>query len=151
MAGRGLPSGVPSGPPDGVPDPVARDSGPGQVPLAPPGRGGAHVAPAWLPADEPAFTTGAAADLLGVRQAFLRQLGTAGLLEPHRSGGGHRRYSRHELDLAARARTLVDEGMPLEAACRIVALEAELAAVRAELAQLRQRGPRDRTGRRSSR
>jgi MerR family transcriptional regulator, heat shock protein HspR len=146
MAGRGLPS-----PPDGVPGRILPDGTAGQVPaIAAPRQADANAAPAWLSADEPAFTTGTAADLLGVRQSFLRQLGTAGLLEPHRSGGGHRRYSRHELDLAARARTLVDEGMPLEAACRIVALEVELAAVRAELAQLRQHGPRDRTGRRSS-
>jgi MerR family transcriptional regulator/heat shock protein HspR len=139
MSGRGLPG----GPPDGVPRQAS--------PSTPSERAGVTAAPSWLPADEPAFTTGAAADLLGVRQAFLRQLGSAGLLEPHRSGGGHRRYSRHELDLAARARTLVDEGMPLEAACRIVALEVELAAVRAELAQLRQHAPRDRAGRRPSR
>jgi DNA-binding transcriptional MerR regulator len=96
-------------------------------------------APSWLGGDVPAFTTGAAADLLGVTQAFLRQLGTAGLLDPHRSGGGHRRYSRHELDLAARARVLVDDGFGLEAACRIVTLEAELAAARAEIAALRAR------------
>jgi DNA-binding transcriptional MerR regulator len=99
-----------------------------------------------LGGDDPAFTTGTAAGLLGVTQAFLRQLGVSGLLDPHRSGGGHRRYSRHELDLAARARNLVDEGLSLDAACRIVTLEAELvhrdrelAAARAELADLRAR------------
>jgi hypothetical protein len=95
--------------------------------------------PGWLGGDDPVFTTGAAADLLGVTQAFLRQLGVAGLLDPHRSGGGHRRYSRRELELAARARVLVDEGLSLDAACRIVVLEAELAAARAEIAALRHR------------
>jgi MerR family transcriptional regulator/heat shock protein HspR len=94
---------------------------------------------AWPGGDDPAFTTGTAAELLGVTQAFLRQLGTAGLLDPHRSGGGHRRYSHHELELAARARQLVDEGLNLDAACRIVTLEAELATARAQLSVLRHR------------
>lgn len=93
----------------------------------------------WLGGDDPAFTTGTAAELVGVTQAFLRQLGAAGLLDPHRSDGGHRRYSRHELELAARARHLVDEGLTLDAACRIVALEADLAAARAQIAALRAR------------
>lgn len=92
---------------------------------------------AGLGSDDPAFTTGAAADLLGVTQAFLRQLGASGLLDPHRSGGGHRRYSRHELDLAARARHLVDEGLSLDAACRIVVLEADLAQRDQELTEAR--------------
>jgi DNA-binding transcriptional MerR regulator len=101
---------------------------------------------AGMSGDDPAFTTGTAAGLLGVTQAFLRQLGVSGLLDPHRSGGGHRRYSRHELDVAARARNLVDEGLSLGAACRIVVLEAELvrrdrelADARAQISDLRRR------------
>ncbi|MFE9813362.1 MerR family transcriptional regulator, partial [Streptomyces sp. NPDC005548] len=31
-----------------------------------------------------------------------------------------RRYSRYQLRIAARARELVDGGMPIEAACRII-------------------------------
>ncbi|GGL01603.1 MerR family transcriptional regulator [Planomonospora parontospora] len=77
--------------------------------------------------DYPAYSMGAAAEMLGVTPAFLRSLGTAKLIEPHRSGGGHRRYSRYQLRLAARARELVDQGTPLEAACRIIVLEDQLA------------------------
>jgi MerR family transcriptional regulator/heat shock protein HspR len=88
-------------------------------------------------ASYPAFTTGTAAELLGVAPGFLRGLGSAGLLAPNRSEGGHRRYSRHELELAARAREVVDEGMTLAAACRIVQLEAELARARQEIRELR--------------
>lgn len=69
---------------------------------------------------------GRAADMLGVTPAFLRSLGDAGLISPQRSAGGHRRYSRHQLTLAARARELVDGGMALAPACRIVALEDQL-------------------------
>src|SRR5262245_5418152 len=71
----------------------------------------------------PAYTMSAAAALLGVQPGFLRGLGEAGLLAPARSSGGHRRYSRDDLKVAARARQIVDDGMNLAAACRIVQLE----------------------------
>ncbi|WP_373292675.1 MerR family transcriptional regulator [Streptomyces camponoticapitis] len=45
---------------------------------------------------------------------------------PLRSEGGHRRYSRYQLKIAARVRELVDQGTPVEAACRIVILEDQL-------------------------
>ncbi|MFF4618789.1 MerR family transcriptional regulator [Nonomuraea jabiensis] len=70
---------------------------------------------------------GRAAEILGVTPAFLRSLGVAKLIEPLRSEGGHRRFSRYQLRLAARARELVDAGNPLEAACRIIILEDQLA------------------------
>jgi hypothetical protein len=47
-----------------------------------------------------------AAEVLGTTQGFLR------------SAGGHRRYSRCHLRIAARARELVDHGTPIEAAWR---------------------------------
>ncbi|MEV6491218.1 helix-turn-helix domain-containing protein [Actinoplanes sp. NPDC051633] len=87
-------------------------------------------------ADFPAYTMGRAAELIGVTAAFLRSLGTAGLIQPERSGGGHRRYSRHQLQLAARARELLDEGMPMAAACRIVTLEDQLADAHRRLLEL---------------
>lgn len=74
----------------------------------------------------PAYTMGRAADMLGATQNFLRSLDEAGLLEPQRSAGGHRRYSRHQLRIAARVRELVDQGTAVEAACRIVSLEDQL-------------------------
>ncbi len=87
--------------------------------------------------DYAAVTMGQAATLLGVQPAFLRSLDVAGVLEPDRSAGGHRRYSRRQLQLAARMRELCDEGVTLEAATRIVALQDELAATRDELAAAR--------------
>ena len=70
--------------------------------------------------DYPAYTMGRAAEMLGTTQGFLRAIGEA------RSAGGHRRYSRYQLRIAARARELVDQGTPIEAACRIVILEDQL-------------------------
>ena len=76
--------------------------------------------------DYPAYTMGRAAEMLGTTQGFLRAIGEAGLITPLRSEGGHRRYSRYQLRIAARARELVDHGTPIEAACRIVILEDQL-------------------------
>ncbi|MFC3997570.1 MerR family transcriptional regulator [Nocardiopsis sediminis] len=76
--------------------------------------------------DYPAYTVGAAAEMIGATPAFLRALGQAKLIEPLRSEGGHRRYSRYQLRIAARARELVDQGTPVESACRIIILEDQL-------------------------
>ncbi|MFD4230248.1 MerR family transcriptional regulator [Streptomyces sp. NPDC058545] len=76
--------------------------------------------------DYPAYTMGRAAEILGTTPAFLRAIGEARLITPLRSEGGHRRYSRYQLKIAARARELVDQGTPVEAACRIIILEDQL-------------------------
>jgi DNA-binding transcriptional MerR regulator len=88
-------------------------------------------------ADYPAYSTGQAAALLGVQQAFLRSLDSSGVLSPQRSAGGHRRYSRAQLALAARMRELLDEGHSLTSAGTIVGLQDELADARADADQLR--------------
>jgi DNA-binding transcriptional MerR regulator len=76
--------------------------------------------------DYPAYTMGRAAEIVGVSQDFLRRLGEAKLIDPFRSPGGHRRYSRYQLRLAKRAKEMVDEGTALDAACRIIILEDQL-------------------------
>jgi MerR family transcriptional regulator/heat shock protein HspR len=86
--------------------------------------------------DYPAVTMGQAAELLGVQPAFLRSLDAADVLHPMRSAGGHRRYSRRQLEIAARMRALFDQGLTLEAAHRIVRLEDELDAARQRIAEL---------------
>ena len=89
--------------------------------------------------DFPAYTTGRAAEVLRVRQAFLRSLDAAGAVRPDRSAGGRRRYSRRQLALAARIRELLDQGHTLAAARRILDLEDDLAAERALTARLHER------------
>lgn len=86
--------------------------------------------------DYPVLTMGQAAELLDVQPAFLRSLDAAGVLTPHRSSGGHRRYSRRQLALAARIRELFDEGMTLDAAARIVGLQDQLDSARARIDSL---------------
>ena len=87
--------------------------------------------------DFPALTMSQAAELLGVQAAFLRSLDTSGVLQPFRSPGGHRRYSRHQLGIAARMRGLLDDGHSLASAETIVGLQDELASARADADRLR--------------
>jgi MerR family transcriptional regulator/heat shock protein HspR len=87
--------------------------------------------------DHPVLTMSQAAELLGVQAAFLRSLDTSGVLRPHRSAGGHRRYSRHQLQLAARVRGLLDDGHLLSSAQVIVQLQDDLADARADADQAR--------------
>lgn len=89
--------------------------------------------------DYPAFTTGQAAELLGVQQAFLRSLDSADIVQPKRSEGGHRRYSRRQLELVARLREQLDAGHTLAAADRIVDLQDQLADAEQKIAGLQQR------------
>jgi hypothetical protein len=76
--------------------------------------------------DYPAYTMGRAAEIVGCSPDFLRRLGDAKLIDPYRSGGGHRRYSRYQLRLAARAREMCDQGTDMTSACRIIILEDQL-------------------------
>jgi MerR family transcriptional regulator/heat shock protein HspR len=84
--------------------------------------------------DYPAYTTGRAAAALGVQQAFLRALDAAGAVTPQRSAGGHRRYTRRQLDFAARIRALVDQGHSLASALRILGLQDDVAGLQDDLA-----------------
>jgi len=95
--------------------------------------------------DYPALTMSQAADLLGVQAAFLRSLDSSGFLQPYRSPGGHRRYSRAQLTMAARMRGLLDDGHSLASAETIVGLQDELATARADAERLRSTTRRLRT------
>lgn len=87
----------------------------------------------------PAYTMGRAAEMIGASPAFLRAVEQARLFAPTRSEGGHRRYSRYQLRLASRVRQIADQGTGIEAACRIVILEDQLAEALEINARLQQR------------
>jgi MerR family transcriptional regulator, heat shock protein HspR len=87
--------------------------------------------------DYPAYTTGRAAEALGVQQAFLRALDTAGAVTPQRSAGGHRRYTRRQLAFAGRIRELFDQGHNLGSALRILGLQDDIVGLQDDLASER--------------
>src|SRR3954463_10740218 len=76
--------------------------------------------------DYPAYTMGRAAEIIGCSPDFLRRLGEAKLIDAYRSGGGHRRYSRYQLRLAAPAPGMCDQGTDMASAVRIIILEDQL-------------------------
>lgn len=89
-----------------------------------------------LPIDDetaPLYTVGQVADMLEVQQAFLRRLDDEDVVTPARSPGGQRRYSRREIGLVARVRRLLDEGLSLAGARRVVALERRVADLEGQL------------------
>jgi MerR family transcriptional regulator/heat shock protein HspR len=95
-----------------------------------------------LPLDDvhaPLYSVGQVADMLGVQPAFVRRLDTERVVEPARSAGGQRRYSRREIEVVQQVSQMAGDGMTLPGIRRILELEAEVAELRAELARLQER------------
>lgn len=86
----------------------------------------------------PLYTVGQVADLLGVQPAFVRRLDTEEVVQPARSPGGQRRYNRLELARIQTVSQMTAEGITLTGVKRIMALQAELDLLQAEIALLRQ-------------
>ncbi|MFI7542376.1 MerR family transcriptional regulator [Actinoplanes sp. NPDC049599] len=80
-------------------------------------------------------------ELTGVGAPALRGYERAGLLTPARSEGGMRRYSTNDLAVIRRVADLSRQGVNLAGSRRILALEAEIASLRAQLDALRGRPP----------
>ncbi|WP_300608225.1 MerR family transcriptional regulator [Trebonia sp.] len=78
----------------------------------------------------PLFTVGQVAQMLAVKQAFLRRVDELRVVSPQRSAGGQRRYSRVEIRIIRQVVTMADEGMTMPAIRRIMELEQELTEVR---------------------
>jgi MerR family transcriptional regulator, heat shock protein HspR len=84
----------------------------------------------------PIYTVGQVAELLGVQPAFVRRLATEHVVEPARSPGGQRRYSRDEVGQVLAVSRMAGEGMTLSGIKRILVLEAEVASLQAQVAEL---------------
>ena len=59
--------------------------------------------------DEPCFVISVAAKILGLRTQTLRYYERIGLIEPFRSQGNQRVFSRRDIDRVKKLRTLVDD------------------------------------------
>ncbi len=75
------------------------------------------------------------AEIAGVHPQTLRNYERTGLLNPQRTAGGSRRFSDADLAVLRRIQELTNEGVNLEGVKRIVALEAEVARLREEIAE----------------
>jgi MerR family transcriptional regulator/heat shock protein HspR len=77
--------------------------------------------------------------MLGVQPAFLRRLDVEEVVQPSRSAGGQRRYSRAEIERVQKVSDMAGEGMTLAGIRRILVLEAEVADLKRKLAAARRR------------
>ena len=87
----------------------------------------------------PLFTVGQVAEMLAVKQAFLRRVDDLRVVSPQRSAGGQRRYTRYEIRVIQQVVSMADEGITLQAIRRIIELESQLAAVTRERDELARR------------
>ncbi len=95
----------------------------------PPGAG----EPEGPDAERAVYVISVAAELGGVHPQTLRVYERRGLLDPSRTQGGSRRFSERDLARLRRIQELTMLGLNLEGVRRVLALEAEVARLRAEL------------------
>jgi MerR family transcriptional regulator, heat shock protein HspR len=77
----------------------------------------------------PLYTVGQVAEMLALKQAFLRRIDDLRVVSPTRSAGRQRRYTRVEIRVIQQVASMADEGMTLPAIRRIIELEQRLAEV----------------------
>ncbi|WP_420435096.1 heat shock protein transcriptional repressor HspR [Candidatus Poriferisocius sp.] len=86
--------------------------------------------------DRAVYVISVAAELAGIHPQTLRIYDRRGLVQPARTGGGSRRYSDADIDRLRRVHELTSEGMNLDGVERVLALEAEVARLKAQVANL---------------
>lgn len=86
--------------------------------------------------DRAVYVISVAAELAGIHPQTLRIYDRRGLVQPARTGGGSRRYSDADIEKLRRVHGLTSEGMNLDGVERVLALEAEVARLREQVARL---------------
>jgi MerR family transcriptional regulator/heat shock protein HspR len=84
------------------------------------------------------YVISVAAELAGVHPQTLRIYERKGLVDPARTIGGSRRYSEADIELLRRIQELTNDGLNLAGVQRVLALETEVARLRADLARVRE-------------
>ncbi|MCP3856116.1 MAG: MerR family transcriptional regulator [Actinomycetia bacterium] len=83
------------------------------------------------------YVISVAAELSGLHPQTLRIYERKGLIEPARTQGGSRRYSQADIEMLQRIQDLTNEGLNLAGVQRVMALEAEVRRLHAELEEAR--------------
>lgn len=83
------------------------------------------------------FVISVAAELSGLHPQTLRIYERRGLVEPHRTPGGTRRYSQADLERLELIQTLTEQGLNLEGVKAVMALQNRIAELENEVAVLR--------------
>jgi len=96
------------------------------------------VTPGWADPDRGLFSISVAAELAGLHPQTLRIYEREGLLDPARSAGGTRRYSRHDIDRLEQICALTADGLNLAGIRRVLQMQEETRQLHAELVRLRE-------------
>ena len=96
------------------------------------------VNPGWADLDRGLFSISVAAELAGLHPQTLRIYEREGLLDPVRSAGGTRRYSRRDIGRLQEICALTADGLNLAGIRRVLQLQEETRQLQAELARLRE-------------
>jgi len=88
--------------------------------------------------DRGLFPISVAAELAGLHPQTLRIYEREGLLDPARSTGGTRRYSRRDIEKLAEICALTADGLNLAGIRRVLELQEETRRLQAELDRLRE-------------
>jgi MerR family transcriptional regulator/heat shock protein HspR len=86
--------------------------------------------------DRGLFSISVAAELAGLHPQTLRIYEREGLLDPARSAGGTRRYSRNDISRLAEICALTADGLNLAGIRRVLQLQQETRQLQAEVARL---------------
>jgi MerR family transcriptional regulator/heat shock protein HspR len=86
--------------------------------------------------DVKVFVISVAAELSGLHPQTLRTYDRLGLVAPGRTGGGGRRYSLRDIELLRTVARLTAEGLGLEGVKRVIDLENQVLALQAKVAEL---------------
>ena len=95
------------------------------------------VTPDWSDMDHGLFSISVAAELAGLHPQTLRIYEREGLLQPLRSSGGTRRYSRNDVLRLQRICALTGEGLNVAGIRRVLQLQEESSQLQAEITRLR--------------
>jgi len=95
------------------------------------------VNPGWADVDRGLFSISVAAELAGLHPQTLRIYEREGLLDPARSAGGTRRYSRRDIDRLQQICALTADGLNLAGIRRVLQLQEDTRQLQAEVARLR--------------
>jgi MerR family transcriptional regulator, heat shock protein HspR len=89
--------------------------------------------------DQGVYAISVAAEMVSMQIQNLRVYERRGLLDPDRTPGGTRLYSRADIKRLHRIRELLAEGLNIAGIARVLTLEAEVLRLRAECERLRHR------------
>jgi MerR family transcriptional regulator/heat shock protein HspR len=90
-----------------------------------------------LSRDHALFSISVASELTGVNPQMLRTYEDRGLVAPHRTGGGTRRYSGSDLERINEITTLLEAGLNLAGIEQVLSLQAETRRLKTEIKRLR--------------